>query len=216
MPSMCVCDFVRESSRWMLKVVPNWTKRLVVVVVELLSCVRLFATPWTGTFPTSLSFTIFWSWLKLISFELVMPSKDFIFCHLLLLLASIFPNIRVFQWVGSFHHVPSFSFSISPSSAFWWIFRAGSFSIDWIHLLAVQGTRKSFFQHRHSKASVLWHWSSLRSKYHIHIVNEYWKKIIGLTIWTFIIKVMSLLFNMLSTFVIAFLPKSKCPFISWL
>ena len=83
----------------MLKVVPNWTQRLVVVVVvvELLSCVRLFVTPWTGTHQTSLPFTIFWSWLKLISFELVMPSKDFIFCHLLLLLASIFPNNRVFS-----------------------------------------------------------------------------------------------------------------------
>ena len=167
---VCVCDFVRESSRWMLKVVPNWTKRLVIIVVELLSCVRLFVTPWTGTDFPALHYL-----LELAQTHILWIGDAIQRFHLL---SSPSPpglntsqHQGLFQWVGSLHHVPkywSFRFSIIPSSAFWCIFRAGSFSIYWIDLLAVQGTRKSFLQHHHSKASVHQHWSSLQSKYHIH------------------------------------------------
>ena len=157
----------------MLKVVPNWTQRLVavVVVVELLSCVRLCdPMDWnTPDFPAlhyllELAQThILWIGDAIQRFHLLSsPSPPGL---------NISQHQGLFQWVGSLHHVSkcwNFSFSISPSSAFWWIFRAGSFSIDWIDLLAVQRTRKSFLQHHHSEASVLRHWSSFRSKYHIH------------------------------------------------
>ena len=220
MPSMCVCDFVRESSRRMLKVVPNWSKRLVMIVVELLSCVRLFATPWTGTCQTSLPFTIFWSWLKLISFELVMPSNDFIFCHLLLLLASILPNIRVFSnelalciMCQSTGVAASASVLPVPSDEYLGLV---PLALTGFICLLSKGLAKVF-----SSTVIQKHqFFGTGPLYSLNITSILWmnteKKIIALTIWTFIIKVMSLLFNMLSTFVIAFLPKSKCPFISWL
>ena len=127
------------------------------VVVQLLSCVWLFVTPWTAACQASLSFTISQSLLKLTSIELVMPSNHLILCHPLLFLPSIFPSIRVFSnkpilpirgpkyW--------SLSFSISPSNEYSGLI---SFRIDWLDLLAVQGTLKSLLQHHSSKVSILW------------------------------------------------------------
>ena len=119
-----------------------------VVVVQLLSHVRLFATPWTAACHTSLSFTISWSLLKLMSIESVIPSNHLVLCHLLLLLPSIFPSIRVFSNESAFHirwpKYWSFSFSISPSNEYSGLI---SFRMDWLDLLAVQGTLKSLLQH---------------------------------------------------------------------
>ena len=123
-----------------------------------LSCVRLFATPWTAAHQASLSIANPWSLLKLMPIKLVMPSNHLILCHPLLLLPSIFPSIRVFsnesvlciRWPKYW----SFSLSISPSNAYLgWI----SLRMDWFDLLAVQGTLKSLLQHHSSKASILWH-----------------------------------------------------------
>ena len=117
--------------------------------------VPLFVTPWTATHHASLSFTVSWSWLKLMSIESMMLSNHLILCHLLLLLPSIFPNVRVFsnesalliRWPKYW----SFSFSISPSKEYSVLI---SFRIDWFDLLAVQGTLKSLLQHHSSKASI--------------------------------------------------------------
>ena len=155
--------------------------------VQSLSCVQLFATPWTAAHQASLSITNSRSLLKLMSIESVMPSNHLILCHPLLLLPSIFSSIRVFsnesvlriRWPRYW----SFSFSISPSSEYSGLL---SFRMNWLGLLAVQGTLKSLLQHHGSKASILWH-----SAFFI-------VKIIVLTRWTFVGKVMSLLFNMLS------------------
>ena len=124
--------------------------------VQSLSCVWLFVTPWTAACQASLSITNSRSSLKLISIESVMPSNHLILCHPLLLLLSIFPSIRVF----SNESVPcirwpkywSFSFSISPSNEYSGLI---SFRMDWLDLLAVQGTLKSLLQHHSSKASIL-------------------------------------------------------------
>ena len=124
--------------------------------VQSLSCVWLFVTPWTAACQASLSITNSWSSLKLISIESVMPSNHLILCHPLLLLPSIFPSIRVF----SNESVPcirwpkywSFNFSISPSDEYSGLI---SFRMDWLDLLAVQGTIKSLLQHHSSKASIL-------------------------------------------------------------
>ena len=128
------------------------------IVVQLLSCVQLFTTPWTVAQQTSLFFTISWSLLKLMSIELIMPSNHLILCRPLLLLPLIFSSIRVFsnelalliRWPKSW----SFSFSISPSSAYSGLI---SFRIAWFDLLALQGTLKSLLQHHSLKASVLGH-----------------------------------------------------------
>ena len=116
----------------------------------------LFASPWTAAYQASLSFTISQSLLKLTSIELVMPSNHLILCHPLVLPPSIFPSIRVFSNESVFHiRCPkywSFSFSISPSNEYSGLI---SFRIDWFDLLAVQGTRKSLFQHHSLKASIL-------------------------------------------------------------
>ena len=124
--------------------------------VQSLSCVQFFATPRTAACLASLSFTISRSSLRLMSIELVMPSNHLIFCHPLLLLPSFFPSIRVFS-NGSTLHMRwpkywSLSFSISPSNEHPGLI---SFRIDWLDLLAVQGTLKSLLQHNSSKASVL-------------------------------------------------------------
>ena len=125
--------------------------------VQSLSRVRLFATPWTTARQAFLSITSSWSLLKLMSIESVMPSTHLIFCHPLLL-PSIFPSIRVFSNVSVFcirwPKYWSFSFSISPSNEYSGLV---SFRMDWLDLLAVQGTLKSLLQHHTSKASVLWH-----------------------------------------------------------
>ena len=124
--------------------------------VQLLSHVRrLFATPWTAARQASLSITNSWSLLKLMSIEWMMPSNHLIHCHPLFLPPSIFPNIRVFSNESALHSMwpkyQSFSFNISPSSEY-----SGpiSFGIDWLALLAVQGTLKSLLQHYSSKASL--------------------------------------------------------------
>ena len=116
--------------------------------VQSLSCVRLFATPWTTAHQASLSITSSWSLLKLTSIASVMPSNHLILCHPLLLLPSIFPSIRVFSNESVLRtrrpKYWSFSFSINPSNE-----HSGmiSFRLDWLDLLAVQGTLKSLVQH---------------------------------------------------------------------
>ena len=125
--------------------------------VQSLSHVWLFATPGTAAYQASLSITNSQSLLKLMFFELVMPSNHLILCHPLLLLPSIFPSIRVFSNVSILHirwsMYWSFSFNISPSSEY-----SGqiSFRMDWLDILAVQGILKSLLQHHSSKASILW------------------------------------------------------------
>ena len=176
--------------------------------VQSLSHVRLFATPWTAARQASLTITKSQSLLKLTSIKLVMPSNHLNLCQPLLPLSSVFPSIRVFssesvlcdRWPKYW----SFSFSISPSNEYsGWI----SFRIDWLDLLAVQGTLKSFLQHHSSKASVLQH----STFYMAQLSHPYMttRKTIALIRQTFVGKVMSLLFNMLSRFIIAFLPRSK-------
>ena len=177
--------------------------------VQLLNCVRLFATPWTAAGQASLSVTNFQSLLKLMSIESVMPSNHLILCHPFLLSPSIFPSIRVFsnesalciRWPKYW----SFIFDISPSNEYSGLI---SFRIGWFDFLAVQGTLKSLLQHHSSKASILWH----SAFFIVQLSHPYMTtgKTIALTRWTFVTKVMSLLFNMLSRFVIAFLPRSKC------
>ena len=121
--------------------------------VQPLICVRLFTTPWTAAHQASLSITNSWSSLKLMSIESVMPSNHVILCCPLLLLPSIFPSIRVFSNESVLHirwpKYWSFSFSISPSNEYSGLI---SFRMDWLDLLAVQGTLKSLLQHHSSKA----------------------------------------------------------------
>ena len=147
------------------------------------------------------------SLLKLMSIESVMPSNHLILCHPILLLPSIFPSIRVFSNESALCiRWPTYwSFSISPSNKYSGLI---SFKIDWLDLLAVQGTLRSLFQHHSSKASILWHPAFFMVQLsHPYITTG---KTTALTVQTFVSKVMSLLVNMLSRFVIAFLPKSKC------
>ena len=126
------------------------------VAVQSFRRVQLLGTPWTAASQASLSFTITWRVLKVTSTESVMPPKHFILCHPLLLLPSILPRISIFsnesvlciRWPKYW----SFSFTISPSSVYSGVI---SFRMDWLHLLAVQGTLKSLLQHHSSKASIL-------------------------------------------------------------
>ena len=128
------------------------------VVVQSLSRVQLFVTPWIAAYQASLSFTNSQSLLKLMSIELVMASNHLILCHPLLLLPSVFPSIRVFSHESALHirwpKYWSFSFSISPSNEYSVLI---SFRMDWLDLLAVHGTLKSLLQHHSSKTSILWH-----------------------------------------------------------
>ena len=182
--------------------------------VQLLSRVWLFATPWSAALQASLSITVSRSLFKLISLESMMPSNCLTLCHPLLLPASIFPSIRVFpnesalriRWPKSW----SFSFSISPSNEHPGLI---TFRMDWLDLLAVKGTLKSL-QHHSSKASILRH----SAFFIVQLSHPYVTigKTTALTRQTFVGKVMSLLFNMLSRLVITFLPRSKCLLISWL
>ena len=161
----------------------------------------------------SLSFTISWNLLKLTSTESMIPSNHLVLCHPLLLLPSIFPSIRIFSNESALHiRWPKYwSFSFSSSNEY---SRLISFKIDQFDLLAVQGTLKSLFQHHSSKASVL----QCSAFFMVQLSHPYMTtgKTIALTIQTFISKVMSLLFNTLSRFIIVFLPRSKCLLISWL
>ena len=183
--------------------------------VQLLSRVWLFATPWTAAGQASLSITTSRSSPKPMSIESVMPSNHLILCWPLLLLPSIFSSIRVFS-NESAHRIRwpkywSFSFNISPSNEHPGLI---SFRMDWLDLLAVQGTLKSLLQHHSSKASVL-----RRSAFFtVQLSHPYMTtgKTIALTRRTFVGKIMSLLFNILSRMVITFLPRSKHLLISWL
>ena len=183
--------------------------------VRSLSRVLLFATSWTSARQASLSIPSSLSLPKLMSIASVMPSNHLILCRPLLFPPPIFPSIRVFsnesvlriRWPKYW----SFSFSISPSNEYSGLI---SFRMDWLDLLAVQGTLKSLLQHHSSKASILQCSAFFIVKLsHPHMTTG---KTIALTRWTFVGKVMSLLFNMLSRLAITFLPRSKGLLISWL
>ena len=143
-----------------------------------------------------------------------MPSNHLILCHPLLLLPSIFPSIRAFsneltlgiRWPKYW----SFSFSISPSNEYLALI---SFRIEWLDLLALQGTLKNLLQHHSSKASILW----CSAFFMVQLSHPYVTpgKVIALARQTFVGKIMSLLLNMLSRLVITFLPRSKCLLLSW-
>ena len=152
------------------------------------------------------TFTISRSLLKLISIESVIPSNHLILCHPLLLLPSIFPSIRVFSnEVALPIRWPKYwSFSFCPSNEYWGLI---SFRIDWFDLLTAQGTLKNLLQHHNSKASVLQH----SAFYIVQLSYLYMTtgKIIALSIWTFVGKVMSLFLNTLSRFVIAFFSEEQ-------
>ena len=183
--------------------------------VQLLSHVRLFVTPRIATRQASLFITNSCSPPKPMSIELVMPSNHLILCRPLLLLLSIFPNIRVFSNESALRirwpKYWSFSFTISPTNEHWGLI---SFRMDWLDLVAVQGTLESLLQHHSSKASIL----RCSAIFRVQLSHPYMTTgtTIALTRWTFVDKVMSLLFNMLSRLVITVLPRSKCFLISWL
>ena len=165
----------------------------VISSVQSLSHVRLFATPWTAACQASLSIINSWSLLKLMSIASVMPSNRLFLCHPLSPPPSIFPSIRVFtnelvlciRWPKYW----SFSFSISPSNEYSGLI---SFRMDWLDLLAVQGALKSLPQHRSSKESIIW----CSAFFIVQLSHLYMTigKTIALTRWTFVGKVMSLLF----------------------
>ena len=165
-------------------------------------------SPWTAAHQASPFITNSRSSLKLMSIESVMASNHLILCRTLLLLLSISSSIRVFSRESVLHirwpKYWNFSFSISPSNECSGLI---SFRMDWLDLLAVQETLKSLLQHHSSKASILRH----SAFFMIQLSHPYMTtgKTIALTRWTFVGKVMSLLFNTLSRFVTAFLPRSK-------
>ena len=172
------------------------------------------ATPWIAARQASLSITNSRSLLKLMFIESVMPSSHLILCRPLLLLPPIPPGIRVFSKESTlgmrWPKYWSFSFSISPSNEHPGLI---CFRMDWLDLLAVQGTLKSLLQHHSSKASIF----QRSAFFTVQLSHPYVTtgKTIALTRWTFVGKVMALLFNMLSRLVIVFLPRSKCLLISW-
>ena len=182
--------------------------------IQLLSHVQIFVTPWTVVCQASLFITNSQRLLKLMSIESVMPSNHLILCHPLFLLPSIFLSIRVFSNESSlcirWPKYWSFSFNISPSNELPKLI----VRMDWLDLLAVQGTLNSLLQHHSSKALIL-----RRSAFFIVQLSHPYVttgKTIALTRRTFVDKVMSLLFNILSRLVITFLPRSKHLLISWL
>ena len=199
----------------MIAVSPDLCIFLYISSVQSLSHVQLFVTPWIATHQASLSITNSWSPPKPMSTELVIPSNHLILFCPLLLLPSIFPSIRdlsnesalCMRWPKDWN----FSFNISHSNEHPGLI---SFRMDWLDLLAVQGTLKSLLQHHPSKASVL----RCSAFFIVQFSHPYMTtgKTIALTRWTFVDKVMSLLFNMLSRSVISFLPRSKHLLISWL
>ena len=169
-------------------------------------------TPWIAACQASLSFTISWSLLKLLSIVQMMPYNHLILYHFLLFLPSIFPSISIFsnklavciRWPNHW----SSSFSISPSNEYSGLI---SFRFDWFNLLAVQGTLKSLLQTHSLKALILWHSALFMVQLsHLFMIAV---KTMALTIQIFVGKVMALLFNMLSRLVMAFLPRSKRFFI---
>ena len=198
---LCVCIYIHPH---------NYAHFLYISVSHFSCSVMSDSTiPWTAAHQTSLSITNSQSLLKLMSVESVMPSNHLTLCCPLLLLPSIFLSIRVFSNESALFirwpKVWSFSFNISPSNE-----HSGlvSFRMDRSDLLAVQRTLKSLLQHRGSKASILWHSPFFIVQLSHPYINT--GKTIALTRWTYVGKVTSLLFNMLSRLVIAFLPRSKC------
>ena len=172
----------------------------------MLSRVRIFATPWTAACQASLSITNSRNLLKLMSIEPVLLSNHLILCRPLLLLPSVFPNIRVFsnELALCIRWPKYWSFSIRPSKEYSGLI---SFRMDWLDLLAVQGTLKSLLQQHSSKASIL----PQSAFFIVQLSHPYMTtgKTIALTIWTVVGKVMSLLVNMLSRLVITILSRSK-------
>ena len=183
--------------------------------VQSLSRVQIFATPWTVAHQASLSFTNSQSLLKLMSISSLIPCNHLILCRPLLFPPSIFPSIRFFfnetalriRWPKYW----SFSFSISASDEYSGLI---SFRMDWLDILSVQRTLKSLLQHHSSRVTVFWH----STFFIVQLSHPYMTtgKTIAVTRWTFVGKVMSQLFNMLSRSVITFLPRIKCLLISWL
>ena len=160
-----------------------------------------------------MSITNYRSLPKLMSIESVMPSNHLILLSLSPIPFSLSQHQGIFQWVSSFIRWPkywSFSFNINPSNEYSGLI---PFRMNWLHLLAVQGTLKGLLQHHNSKAPILQH----SAFFIVQLSHPYMTigKTIALTTWTFVGKVMSLLFNMLSRLIITFLPWSKCLLISW-
>ena len=192
----------------------KWVVHLFVIQFSSVICVWLFVTPWTAARQASLSITNAQSFLKLMSIKSVMPSNHLKLCCPLLLLPTIFPSIRVFSEESVLHirwpKYWSFSFSISPSNECSGLI---SLRMDWLDLLAVQGTLKNLLQHHSSKAPILW----CSAFFIVQLSHPYMTtgKNIAWTRQTFVGKVMSLLFNMLSRLVITFLPRSNYLLISW-
>ena len=207
---------VRSMNEGKLEVVKQEiARRTLTFSVQKLSCVWLFTAPWVAAPQASLSITNSWSLPKLMSIELVMPSSHLILCHLLLLLPPILPSIRVFSNESALHtrwpNYWNFSFNISTSNEHPGLI---SFRMDWLDLLAAQGTLKSLLQHHSSKASI----RRCSAFFIVQLPHPCMTtgKTTALTRWTFVGKVMSLLLNMLSRLVITFLPRSKRLLISWL
>ena len=170
------------------------------------------ATAWNAACQASLSITISWSLLRLMSFESVMPSNHLILCcHLLL--PSILPSIGSFsnEWAFSITWPKYWGFSINPSNEYSGLI---SFRINWFDFLVTQGTLKNLLQHHSLKASIL----QCSALFMVQLWHPYMTtgKTIALTLQYFVCKVISLLFHMLSKFVITFLPRSKCLLILWL
>ena len=192
-----------------------WHNKSIISSLQSLSLVWLLVTPWTAAHQASLSITNSQSLLKLKSIKSVMPSNQLILCCPILLLPSIFPSIRVFpnesvlrtRWPKGW----SFSFNTNPSNEYSGLI---SFRMDWLDLLAVQGILKSLIQHCGSKSSILW----CSAFFIVQFSHPYMTtgKTIALIRHTFVGKVKSVLFNMLSTLVITFLPRSKHLLISWM
>ena len=205
-PEKCPC-YIGIAFMWWVSNISQFS--------SVVSCVRLFATPWIETRQASLSITNSWSSLKLVSIKSVMPSSHLILCCPLLLQPSIFSSIRIFSNESTLHmrwpKYWSFSFSISPSDEHPGLI---SFRMDWLDLLAVQGTLRNLLQHHSSKVSIL----QRSAFFTVQLSHPYMTtgKTIALTRWTFVGKVMSLLLKMLSRLVITFLLRSKCLLISWL
>ena len=197
-----ICD-------WLLSLSTNFICVLVCISsVQLLSRVQLFVTPWTAARQASLSITNSRNLIKLMSIESVMPSNHLILCRPLLLLPSIFPNIRVFFNESALRitwpKYLSFSFNINPSNEHPGLI---SFSMDWLDRLAVQGTLKSLLQHHSPKASILRHSAFFTVQLsHPYITTG---KPIALMRQTFVDNVMSLFFNMLSWLIITFFPRAS-------
>ena len=169
---------------------------------------------WTAVHQASLSITNSWSLLKLMPIESLMPSNHLIFCRPLLLPPSLFPSIRVFQ-MSQFFELGDQSIGVSASASVLPINIQDWFPLErTVDLLAVLGTLKSLLQHHSSKASILWH----SAFFIVQLSHPYMTtgKTVSLTRRTFVGKVMSLLFNMLSGLAITFLPRSKRLLISWL